>query len=505
MSTIKRIDAGSVPVVENSLALFDLPPSVVSYNKTYQKELLPLNFITRDGPYHFRLYSDSSFIDLSRTYIQTTTSIEKKVNDAWVPIADTDDDMNTSVIQNYGLSFIKQLKLTLNSVEIYNSTILYPYYAYIETEFFKAYDSKHGLYQAGLYYTDRMKGLSQVDSKSAGFAYRRSRFEKGQKCVSFSRLEFDLANQPRLILPNSDLIFSIWSSGDRFLVLAPDYKEAQQAVAVEDPWLRQAAGAAAAVAAATAGGRTPAQIAAAAKAAADAAAPAPAAPQAPQTMANGTTYRIKVEDIRIYCTLVDVVQSLQNSLAKQLELTPAKYPIRRIEMRNQYMSEGQTNLTFNCFQAVLPRRVLVFFINNNAFDGALDMSPFEFQHGNVQSISIESGGVNVPSAPYLLDFSDENSNFARAFWDFHSGLDMENIELSLSKYKNGFCGYAFDLRSFNRDLGDAFELIKNSTTVLKIHLSKPVEDPGLQVLVWGEFDSVITINSDRVISLDGSI
>jgi hypothetical protein len=133
------------------------------------------------------------------------------------------------------------------------------------------------------------------------------------------------------------------------------------------------------------------------------------------------------------------------------------------------------------------------------------MSPFEFQHADVQTISIESGGVYVPSTPYRLDFSDENSNFVRAFWDFHKGLDMEKIELTLKRYQNGFCGYAFDLRSFNRELGDAFELIKNSTTVLKVQLNKPVEDPGLQVLVWGEFDSVVTINSDRVISMDGSI
>jgi hypothetical protein len=61
------------------------------------------------------------------------------------------------------------------------------------------------------------------------------------------------------------------------------------------------------------------------------------------------------------------------------------------------------------------------------------------------------------------------------------------------------------LRSFNRELGDAFELIKNSTTVLKVQLSAAVEDPGLQVLVMGEFDSVITINADRIISTDGSI
>ena len=69
MSTLKKIDTLTVPAVENSLALFDLPPTVVSYAKTFEKELLPLNTVTREGPYHFRVFSDSNFIDLSRTYI----------------------------------------------------------------------------------------------------------------------------------------------------------------------------------------------------------------------------------------------------------------------------------------------------------------------------------------------------------------------------------------------------------------------------------------------------
>jgi hypothetical protein len=122
MSTIKKIDAISIPAVENSLALFDLPPSVVSYNKTYQKELLPLNTLTREGPFLFRLYSDSNFVDLSRTYIQLSASIEKEQEGDWVAITDTeDDDKNTSVIQNFTQSFIKQLKISVNSVEVYNS------------------------------------------------------------------------------------------------------------------------------------------------------------------------------------------------------------------------------------------------------------------------------------------------------------------------------------------------------------------------------------------------
>jgi hypothetical protein len=135
------------------------------------------------------------------------------------------------------------------------------------------------------------------------------------------------------------------------------------------------------------------------------------------------------------------------------------------------------------------------------------MDPFEFQHANVQSISIEAGGLYVPSVAYHLNFSDAEPNFLRSFWDFYKGLDMEHsaLGLTMKQYTHGFCGYCFDLRSFNRELGDAFELIRNSTTVLKVQMSAAVEDPGLQVLVMGEFDSVITINADRIISTDGSI
>ena len=476
MTTLKRIDAISVPAVENSLALFDLPPSVVSYNKTFVKELLPLNTLTREGPYHFRLYSDSSFCDLSRTYIQLILSLEKKSDGDWIPISDTNDDKNTALIQNFGLSFIRQLKIAINSIEVYNSTELYPFLAYINREFFNTFGSNMGLREATGYSTDRSGDSSEQNNpKGGGFTIRKQMVESGKKCVTLTRLEFDLASQPRLLLSNTDILFSIWASSDKFLVLSPQYPAplapAQANEGAEERAARIAAE----------GQATP----------------------------NSTDYRIKVHDVRLYCTLVDVVQSLQNSIAKQLESTPAKYPIRRLEMRKLFMPEGMTNLSFNCFQTVLPRRVLVFFVETAAFDGSTEKSPFEFKHANVQTISIESGGLYIPSTPYMLDYGATNENFYRAYWDFHKLLGMdegnEGLDLTPKEYKTGWCGYGFDLRSFNRELGDAFELIKNSNTVLKAHLSTPVGEGGLMLLVWGEFDSVITINNDRVISLDGSI
>ena len=159
MTSLKKIDNLTVPAVENSLALFDLPPTVVSYVKTFEKELLPLNTITRDGPFHFRVFSDTNFIDLSRTYIQLVTSIEKKDGNNWVPLAETLDDKNTGVKNNFANTFIKQLKVSINNVEVYNSGVTYPYLAYLKKEFMTAYDENSG--GTSCYYPDR--NLEQWD------------------------------------------------------------------------------------------------------------------------------------------------------------------------------------------------------------------------------------------------------------------------------------------------------------------------------------------------------
>ena len=64
MTTIKKIDTGSIPALDSSLAIFDLPPSNVAINKSTFRELLPLTTITQNGPYIFRIFADSQFIDL---------------------------------------------------------------------------------------------------------------------------------------------------------------------------------------------------------------------------------------------------------------------------------------------------------------------------------------------------------------------------------------------------------------------------------------------------------
>jgi hypothetical protein len=458
MSTLKRIDPISVPAVENSLAIFDILPTSVAFNRTHIRELLPLMTVTRDGPYTFRLYSDTQFVDFRHTWLYLVSSLEKYVatTNSWVPISDTNDDKNTGVIQNYGSSFIKQLNIIINGIEVFNSDVTYAWRAYIANEFGLSYDFKKGLYESCMYYADDpTKGQEAYNNE--GFKKRVERFRDGIKAHTLTRLNFDLANQNNLFLNNSDVIFKISRNSDNFLILAPDYTTA-----------------------------------------------------AGERKTNASRYRINVHDIRLYCTVVDVVQSLQNQISKHLISTPAKYPLRKIETRTFYITEGQTNVTFNAFSSIIPRRVLVFLVNNSAFDGHLEKSPFLFTNGKIQSISVEANNLIVPSNPYHFDFVNSSDvNFIRAFVDFYEGLDLleqeREIQLTLEKFKNGWCGWVFPLTASYRDVGDSFELIKNGTTVIKARFTEAVQAPGLMLIALGEFDEVLTINADRVLSVDGSV
>ena len=77
MSILKKIDPISVPAIENSLAVFDLLPTTVAFNQTYIRELLPLMTVTREGPYTFRLFSDTKFIDFTKTWFFMKYQIER--------------------------------------------------------------------------------------------------------------------------------------------------------------------------------------------------------------------------------------------------------------------------------------------------------------------------------------------------------------------------------------------------------------------------------------------
>jgi hypothetical protein len=461
MSVIKKIDKESGEGLEGSLSMFSLPPTNVAINKTSVRELLPLSSLNQTGPYTFRLFSDSQYCDLSKTYLYLLTSIERNENGDWEPIGSVKDaDKHVGVIQNFGSSFVRSLKVTISGIEVYDSSIYYHYIAYIMQELGYSHEIRKAFHEAACYYIDENNQNSYANK---GFMNRAMRFSDGKQCETMVKLNFPLARQNTLLLNNQDIIFTIHRNSDSFLLLTPQWKTEREVAGQKVETWHQ----------------------------------------------NTEQYRLCIHDMRLYVSTVDVTPSLNIAISKQLELTPAKYALRKVEMRSVFLGTGRTELSHNVFTSTLPRRLIITFVSADAYSGHRDKSPFVFEHANVRSISVEANGLTFPSTPYLFSFAGDKKRFVRAFVDMYAGLGLEDsdnktVSISMARFLSGWAFFVIPMTSTLEDT-PGFELIRQGTCTVRAQFDEPIKTVGYEMLVLGEFDSILSINAERVLSTDGSV
>ncbi|KAL3088717.1 hypothetical protein niasHT_023335 [Heterodera trifolii] len=447
MSIIKKIDKDSVEGLEGSLSMFNLPPTNVAINKTSVRELLPLSALNQTGPYLFRLFSDSQYCDLSKTYMYLLTSIERKnAAGEWVPTDDAiEEDRHVGVIQNFGSSFIRSLKVNISGVEVFDSSIYYHYRAYIMQELGYSHEIRKAFHEAGCYYSDEN---SQDSYTNKGFTSRVQRFSNGKHCETMVKLNFDLARQNTLLLNNQDVVFTIHRNSDSFLLLTPRWKTVIDEV-------KDAQG----------------NIVTAARV---------------TWHDSKAEYRIRLHDMRLYLRTVDVTSSLNVAISRQLESTPAKYALRKVEMRSIFLGTGRTELSHNVFTSTLPRRLICAFVSTGAYSGARHLSPFNFEHANVRSISAEANGLTFPSTPYLFSFGNQK-RFVRAFVDMYAGLglddsDNKTVSISMARFLSGWAFFVIPMTSTLDDT-PGFELIRQGTCTVKVQFEQPIKADGYEMLI----------------------
>jgi hypothetical protein len=164
------------------------------------------------------------------------------------------------------------------------------------------------------------------------------------------------------------------------------------------------------------------------------------------------------------------------------------------------------DLSHNIFVNVLPRRLIIAFTAANAFSGNKKLSPFEFSHANLRTLSVEANGHNFPATPYAFDYDEQR--YLRAFVDMYAGLGMDDgdrtMSINIERFLNGWCFYVIPMQSTLEDYGHNFEIIRNGTTAIKLHFKEPIK-AATEMIVIGEFDSILTIDAARVLTTDSSV
>jgi hypothetical protein len=144
-------------------------------------------------------------------------------------------------------------------------------------------------------------------------------------------------------------------------------------------------------------------------------------------------------------------------------------------------------------------------VRNDAFNGDLHRNPFNFQHFNLNEISVYVDGQQQHCVkPLHPDFA--NGQYISSYLSLFSGTGKINKDdgnnISREEYANGFTLYAFDL---SPDLAedDHFNLTRQGGLRLVLKFSQALA-ATVSVIAFAEFENVVEIDRNRNVIYDFS-
>jgi hypothetical protein len=190
--------------------------------------------------------------------------------------------------------------------------------------------------------------------------------------------------------------------------------------------------------------------------------------------------------------------SVREAISLTSEISPFKYPLSRVVLKPFVISYASTKFTIrNLCDGILPKRIILGFLQTSAFDGAYAEDPYDFKNIGLLSLLLKVNSKSLPVTEGLkLDY-DKNT-----FLDGYRSISKLNkdLDLSLEEYKSNFCFYAFDL---NPDSGSCnhYSSLKDGQIDLDVTLKASLTASHTLIAVL-EYSNVIDISKTRQANFD---
>ncbi|XP_054753804.1 uncharacterized protein F54H12.2-like [Lytechinus pictus] len=437
----------SCECVKSELDLFSIPPTQTSIEQGQWIEYHPLAQFSDGGPIEFHISgSGSEYLDLTQTQVYVKAKV---VHQDGTNLVDGDQ---VGPVNLFLHSLFSQVDVSLNDRVITPSTPTYPYRAMIESLLQYGSEAKETQLTSALFYKDTAgcmdnpNPLDNTGDANQGLKKRHGYIRSSNSFEMTGPLHCDLFFQPKHLLNGVDVRVKMIRSKEEFSLMS-------------------------------------------------------ATPDAP--------YKVVIQDCSLFVRKVKVSPSVMIGHARALEKGTAKYPVRRVMCKVLSVPRGEMTLQQDhLFLGQIPQRLVVGCVDNNAFSGSYVHNPFNFQHFDVNYMSLYVDGTQVPSKPLTPDYGRiAGSASIRAYHTLFSGTDKmfrdSGNDISREDYDRGYALYAFDL-SPDLSSGQHFNLKKQGNLRLEIHFRKNLPQ-GVNIVVYAEFDNILEIDRARNVLFDYSV
>ena len=119
-------------------------------------------------------------------------------------------------------------------------------------------------------------------------------------------------------------------------------------------------------------------------------------------MAGGQNpdYKVQIVDAVLFARKAVLSSTVQMAHIKALEKGTAKYPIRPVDCKVYSIPQGAMSHTHgNLFLGTLPKRLILWCIDNNAYNGEYSKNPFNAKNNAINFLAVYVDGRQVPAKP----------------------------------------------------------------------------------------------------------
>ena len=221
------------------------------------------------------------------------------------------------------------------------------------------------------------------------------------------------------------------------------------------------------------------------------------------TKHNNRNYILKMESCEPLTRLVDMDEEITAEIdSVSISGRNMLYPVRRVKM--MYYSCGANVVDLSNFNLLtmegnlLPCRIIVVMVREDAVHGNYNRDPFNYQHFNLAEFSLKVGSEQIPLPKLKCNMDDDSNDILRPLFSAllanHSLFSNEELGINPSNYRNGNVFLAWDLSQMPP--GQSFEMTQEKPVSLILKLRR-ANNFVINVIVYSEYDSEVEMMNNR--------
>ena len=212
-------------------------------------------------------------------------------------------------------------------------------------------------------------------------------------------------------------------------------------------------------------------------------------------------YKGRIVDAVLFVRKAVLSSTVAMAHIRALEKGTAKNPLRPVDCKVYSIPQGAMSSTHeNLFLGTLPKSIILWWVDNDALNGALDKNPFHAKNNGFLAVYVD--GRQVPAK--LLQPNFETGQYVRSYVNLFSATGKhaqdEDNELTRDDFGNGYTFFGLDLTPDACD-GGCFHLVQKGNLRIDIHFAAALAQT-VNVVVYGESEPVLEIDKNRNIIYD---